>query len=246
MLKSVVFPAPLGPMIAVRSPWRTSSDTSRTAVKLPKSFPRRSTRSKGSRVPVPACGGPRSAVAFGSAGLPGGRVNDRPLPFARLGRRGRFIGEIDEHVLHFGVQVERIHSELASQARLFVPTEGGICAVTARAAVRVDADHAAANIACHTECTTDVPCPNGSVQSVFALVRHLHDFLLGVEGDDDHDRSEYFLLGDARVVAQPGDDRRRKVAAGVETGWPVAARDDVAAGGETVIDHGLDVPPLRR
>src|SRR5690242_6103442 len=49
-LNRVVLPAPFGPMIALSSPRRTRIDTSRTAVKCPKSLPTRSSASSTSEL----------------------------------------------------------------------------------------------------------------------------------------------------------------------------------------------------
>src|SRR5438132_1281924 len=93
MLKSVVLPAPFGPMIAFRSPARAVIETRSTAVKPPKSLPRPSTQSRES--------GRVSAAAAGAAAvIAGARASSRQL---------------HEDVLDFRVEGKRVHAELAAE-----------------------------------------------------------------------------------------------------------------------------------
>jgi hypothetical protein len=81
--------------------------------------------------------------------------------------------------------------------------------------------------------------PDGSGWAVGAVVGDAYRVGVVLVGDHRKDRSEDFFAGDAHVVVDAGEDRRRDVPASFVAGW-CAAGGDVCAFGAAGVDVAVD------
>src|SRR5712692_3890057 len=103
----------------------------------------------------------------------------------------------EEHRLDLRVALERVHAELAAEARLLEAAEGSR---DAHRGVRVDREDAGLQRAGDAEGAAAVPRPDRAGEPVWRVVRDPDGLLLVLEGDDGGDRTEHLLARDPVVV----------------------------------------------
>ena len=74
--------------------------------------------------------------------------------------------------------------------------------------VGVDPHAARFDAAGDAEGTVNVAGEDAAAKAVFTVIRHGDDFLLGVERNDDENRSEYFFLRNPHLVVYVNEDCR--------------------------------------
>ena len=131
------------------------------------------------------------------------------------------FGDVLQHRLRLGVEIEGIDRLLAPVARLLEAAERD---AGERHKRRVDADRARSNALRHAVAASAVGRPDRRRQAVADVVRHPHRLGLVAEPGQ-RDRSEHLFLEDPRVVGDPTDDGRRDERVGVQ----VAVEIDAAA-----------------
>src|SRR5690349_2126981 len=115
------------------------------------------------------------------------------------------LGDVDEDVLGLGVEVERRHPELPTDARHLVAAERRL---RVHGAVRVHADHAGLESTRGAHRLADVAAPDRAGQAVGRRVGEAKRLFLRVEWDDRDHRPEDLLARDAHVVVDAVEHRR--------------------------------------
>src|SRR3954468_23087906 len=143
----------------------------------------------------------------------------------------RFRARVDDDALRLEVELERLESELASEARLLVAPEWD----PRKGRVRhVDAHRARLDPCGDPMAACGIAGPNGRHQPVLHVVREADRVLLVLEGDDRHDRAEDLLLRDRHLVVDLREDCRRIERARTVDG--LTAGDDLGAVSDTLLD----------
>src|SRR5690606_5768873 len=141
----------------------------------------------------------------------GGIVAETPAPRPPGGGlRSRMSGGVrDGLVLQVGE--EPFGAQLASQPAVLVAPEGGVRVE----GVHVDAAAAGADPAGDLHAVGRVGRPDRAAEAVVAVVGDPDGVVLVLVGDEDEDRPEDLLAGDAHVVGDVAEHRRRDVPAAV-------------------------------
>src|SRR3982074_198183 len=113
--------------------------------------------------------------------------------------------QTDEDVLDFGVELKRVHAELAADAAALVAAER--CFLV-HAAAAVDAEDAGLDAAGHPQGTADVAGPDRSGQTVRCVVDESQDLVLIIERNDGQHRPEDLFLRDPHPVLGTTEDGR--------------------------------------
>src|SRR3984957_1837165 len=112
---------------------------------------------------------------------------------------------IDPHALFLQVFADRRETALAPDPGTLIAAKGR--KVTYRA-IGVDPDGAGLEALGHRKCGPDVLGPDASRKAVLGVVGDLDRLLLFVESDYRENGAEHFLLRDAHIGLDPGEDGR--------------------------------------
>jgi hypothetical protein len=96
----------------------------------------------------------------------------------------RFLVEVDDHVLHLGVQLKRVLRQLTADAGLLVAAERSFRGID----------------------PLDIVGPDRRCQTVDRIVGHPGDFLVILERDNRQNRAEDLFLGNGHVVGDVVED----------------------------------------
>src|SRR5919201_6324070 len=151
---------------------------------------------------------------------------------------GSSAGEVDRLVLE--ERAEALGSELTTDARFLVATEGG----TELDPVAVQRQASRAHLAGDPHGAVEVAGPHASRQAVLRVVGDADGVVVIVKRDNDEHGTEDLVLGDAHGAVDVGEDRRLDVPALPLARRPAAAPPDRRALLSPPGDVVLDPPPL--
>src|SRR5215216_3622919 len=135
---------------------------------------------------------------------PAAPVTTATFPARRPGISVVLRGQVD--VLYFGVVVERVRAQLASDTGLLHPAEGG---GDPDGSVGVDRDHPRLDMAGYAEGAGAVLSPNRSREAIVGVVGEPYGVLLVFERNHHHDGAEDLLGRRPVCVAYRGQNGRR-------------------------------------
>src|SRR2546423_6623305 len=105
--------------------------------------------------------------------------------------------ETDEDVLDFGVELERVHAQVAADAAALVAAEG---CLLVHAPAAVDAEDPGLDAAGHPQSSADVAGPDRAGKAVGRVIDQPQDLILFGERDDGQHRTENLLLRDPHPI----------------------------------------------
>src|ERR1700722_960516 len=154
---------------------------------------------------------------------------------------------VDPDALFLQVFADRRETAFTPNPRTLIPTEGR--KVTYRA-IGVDPDGPGLEALRHRKGGPDVLGPDASRKAVLGVVGDLDRLFLVVESDYREDRAEHFLLRDAHIGLDPGEDGRLdepSFSAFGTRGLPAAehTRGSLVFGDFDVVEHLLELRPGR-
>src|ERR1700694_1016890 len=119
--------------------------------------------------------------------------------------------ETDEDVLDFGIELERVHAQLAADATALVPAERRLLAYAAAA---VCAENTGVHAPGEAERAADVAGPDRPGKAIGRVVDQPQDLVLIGEGNDGQHWAEDLLLRDPHPIIGAVEDRGLEEAAG--------------------------------